>query len=293
MLCLRCALLLAVCWALGLEPACAQAPAKSRILFVTQSAGFEHSSIKRSQPEKLSVAEVALVQLGEKTGLFQVDCTKDCAADFTKDNLQRYDIVAFYTTGPLPIGKEHIEYFLNDWLKQKGHGVLGIHSAMDTYHDYEPYWDMIGGVFTRHPWTQNSTVTLTNHEPENVLTKPFGPELRMREEIYMYRNFQPEKVRVLMSLDYSKSDQNVRVINDHGFHVPVVWIKNYGEGRVYCNNMGHREQTWTTQPFLDSLTTAVRWIRREVELDATPNPELSAAQEKKSKADFEAGAYPK
>lgn len=270
----------------------AQAPA-SKVLFVSQSAGFTHAVVKRAEPVKLSVAEVALTQLGETSKLFQVNCTKDCAADFTRENLQKYDIVAFYTTGDLPITPENMDYFLNTWLKTKGHGVLGIHSAMDTLHNNQPYWDMIGGVFTRHPWTQNSKVTITNLEPTNLLTKPFGEAAAMQEEIYMYKNWQPEKVRVLMSLDYSKSDQTVKVGTEHGYHVPVVWIKQYGEGRVYCNNMGHRPQTWTNTAFLDSLTNAVRWIRGEIEVDATPNPDVSRAQEAKSKADFEAGKYPK
>ena len=49
------------------------------------------------------------------------------AKDFTKENLQNYDIVLFYTTGDeqLPIAEDALEYFLNDWLKQKGHGFIG------------------------------------------------------------------------------------------------------------------------------------------------------------------------
>ena len=74
-----------------------------------------------------------MTQLGQQTGLFQVHCTQDAAADFTRENLKNYDIVMFYTTGDLPIKHEDLEYFLNDWLKQKGHGFIGFHSATDTY----------------------------------------------------------------------------------------------------------------------------------------------------------------
>jgi hypothetical protein len=57
-----------------------------------------------AEPEKkLAVAEIAMIELGETTGLFTVDCTQDAAADFTKDNLKNYDIVMFYTTLTLPI----------------------------------------------------------------------------------------------------------------------------------------------------------------------------------------------
>lgn len=264
----------------------------SRVLFVTQSQGFTHGSVRRPEGN-LAPSEIALTQLGEQTGLFQVDCTQDVEADFTRKNLQKYDIVAFYTTGNLPITEENLNYFFNDWLKQSGHGVLGFHSATDTFHNYKPYWDMIGGTFISHPWSSGHTVTLTNHEPENPLVAPFGEEFVIKDEIYMYRQWQPEKVRVLLSLDYSKSPTAAAVPTEHGYHVPVCWIKNYGDGKVYVNNLGHNEVSWTNQAYLDSITWAVKWIRGEIEVDATPNPEVSAAQEAKAQKDFIEGNFKK
>lgn len=262
---------------------------KQKVLFVTQSKGFVHSSVKRK--EGLAPAEVALVQLGEQSGLFDVDCTQDCESDFVRENLQKYDIVAFYTTGDLPISQENLDFFFKEWLPQKGHGVLGFHSAMDTFHNYEPYWDMIGGVFISHPWTSNTQVVLNNHEPENPLTAPFGKEFTLKEEIYMYRHWQPEKVHVLMSLDYSRSPVERPVPVEFGYHVPVCWIKEYGQGRVYCNNLGHNESTWTNPAYMDSITAAVKWIRGDFDVDASPNPQVSAEQEKKARADFAAGNF--
>lgn len=255
-----------------------------RVLFVTQSIGFLHNSVKRT--DTLAPAEIALTQLGEQSGLFKVDCTQDCEADFTKENLAKYDIVAFYTTGQLPISDETFQWFLKDWLAQKGHGVLGFHSAMDTFPDYEPYWDLIGGNFLKHPWNAGDTVTLANHEPENPLTKAFGPELVLKEEIYMYKHWQPEKVRVLLSLDYAKSPIQTEVDTTHGYHVPVCWIKQVGEGRVYCNNLGHNETSWVHPQYQESITQAVKWIRGDFDVDTTPNPEVSKAQEEKARKDF-------
>ena len=78
----------------------------------------------------------------------------------------------FYTTTDskrsdvLPIPNDVLEYFLNDWLKQKGHGFVGFHSATDTYHNTKAYWDMIGGTFNGHPWGSGTTVTITVNDPE-------------------------------------------------------------------------------------------------------------------------------
>lgn len=257
----------------------AENAAPSRILMLTQSQGYVHGSVKRPDGDKnedgekkLAVAEIAMIQLGQTTGLFTVDCTQDAAADFTKENLQNYDAVMFYTTGALPIADADRDYFLKEWLRTKGHGFIGFHSAADTYGDYQPYWDMIGGTFDGHPWGAGTTVTINVHEPENPMMKPFGKEFTIKDEIYQYKNWQPEKVRVLMSLDMTRCQPS------EPHHVPVAWVKSYGEGKVYFNNLGHNESTWQDQRFLDSITAGVKWIRGDVEGESTPNPELSQAQ---------------
>jgi len=264
----------------------------ARILFVTQSVGFKHGSVTRPEG-KLAPAEIALTQLGQQTGKFAVDCTQDCAADFTKENLQKYDIVAFYTTLDLPIADADREYFFKEWVPQKGHGVLGFHSAGDTFHEFEPYWDMMGGTFIGHPWNANAKITLINHDPDNPCVKPFGEDFVIQDEIYMYRHWQPEKVRVLLSLDYSRSPTSSPVPTEFGYHVPICWVKEYGQGRVYYNNLGHNEASWTNKAYLESITNAVDWIRGEIKVDATPNPDVSATQEEKAAHDFATGAFKK
>jgi len=253
---------------------------KARILFVTQSKGFTHGSVRRKGD--LAPAEVAMTQLGQQTELFEIHCTQNAAADFTKENLQNYDIVMFYTTGNLGIDEAAWEYFFGTWLKQKGHGFLGFHSATDTYKDYEPYWDFIGGTFNGHPWNSGSNVTITVHDPAHPAMKAFGKEFEFKDEIYRYKNWQPEKVRVLMSLNMGKSARK------EPYHVPVSWVKQWGEGRMFYNNLGHNEATWRDKRFLDSTEAAIRWVLGKVDGDATPNPKVSAAQEDKAKADTEA-----
>jgi hypothetical protein len=144
---------------------------------------------------------------------------------------------------------------------------------------------MIGGTFIGHPWNAGSTVTLVNHDPTNPLAQPFGSEFTVKDEIYMYRNWKPENVRVLLSLDYSRSPTNAEVNVTYGYHVPVCWVRQWGQGKVYFNNLGHNDASWTNPAYLQSITTAVKWIRGDVQADATPNPEVSAAQEQKARRD--------
>jgi type 1 glutamine amidotransferase len=196
-----------------------------------------------------------MTQLGQQSGLFEIHCTQDCAADFTAENLKNYDIVMFYTTGVLPISDAARDYFTNEWLKQPGHGVIGFHSATDTYRTTEPghrwYQELIGGT----------------------------KEFQIQDEIYQYVNWVPENVHVLMSLNMAKCKPQM------DYHVPIDWAREWGDGKIYYTNLGHNEATWTDKRFVDSVTHAVRWVLDLEEGDAKPNPDVSAAQEAKAKAD--------
>lgn len=260
----------------GNEPA-GSSNKKARILFVTQSKGFTHSAVRR-KGGKLSYAEQVMTELGVSSGGFRVECTQDCARDFTRERLDNADIVMFYTTGTLPIAQDVLDYFFKDWLRQPGHGFIGTHSAADTFHEYEPYWDMIGGTFNGHPWGAGETVTISVHDTKHPVAKPWGSEFVIRDEIYRFKNWQPEKVHVLMSLNMEKTSKKA------GYHVPVCWVKNYGQGKVMHMSLGHREDVWSNPTYQQSLLAGVQWIMGNVEGDATPNPEVSAAEQKKAEA---------
>ena len=250
-----------------------------RILFVTQSAGFRHGSVTRKEGN-FSVSERVMTELGISSNEFRVDCTQDVAKDFTKERLEHYDIVMFYTTGKLPIAQENLDYFFNDWLKKKGHGFIGTHSAADTFKDYEPYWDMIGGSFNGHPWGSGATVTITNHEPKHPIVKAWGKEVTLKDEIYQFTNWQPEKVRVLMSLNMEKTSLK------KPYHIPICWCKSYGEGKVFHMSLGHREDIWTNETYQQSILGGIRWIVGKEKGDSNPNPDLSKAQEELAKKVF-------
>lgn len=250
---------------------------KPRILFLTQSQGFTHGSVRRAEGTR-APAELAMMQLAKDSGEFTVVCTQNAEADITKENLQKFDIVAFYTTGKLPISDDNLKYFLGEWLHQKGHGFIGFHSATDTFKDYEPYWDMVGGSFNGHPWGANTTVVMKIHDLTHPAMKPFGGDtFQIKDEIYQYKNWQPEKVHLLMSLDMELTELK------RPYHVPVAWCKEIGEGKMFYNNMGHREDTWQNDRFLDSIVMAVRWINGTEKGYAKPNPEVSAAHHVHSK----------
>jgi type 1 glutamine amidotransferase len=259
----------------------------ARILFVTKSFGFVHDVVRRKNGE-LSFAEKEVKKWADDSSLFTVDCTQDVAADFTKENLRNYDIVMFYTTGDRrswPIDDELFDYFLNDWCKQKGHGFIGIHSAADTLKDYKPYYDMLGGTFNNHPWTANSHVTVEVNDPSHPIAKPWGNEFEITDEIYQFKNWAPENVRVLMSLDIARSTFNRQVQNAiRQYHVPIAWCRENGDGKLFHMSLGHNEAVWKDPRYKESMLGGIKWILGLEPGSAKPNPELEAPEIEKGKA---------
>ncbi len=267
------------------------APAQpARILFFTKSYEFVHDVVNRKDGQ-LSVAERTMTDLGKDSKLFTVDCTQD-VKDLSKENLQNYDIVMFYTTGhrgKWPVDDATLDYLCKDWVKQKGHGFIGVHSAADTLEDYQPYWEMLGGSFDQHPWTSGSHVTVVVDDPTHPISKPWGKEFQIKDEIYQFKHWQPEKVHVLMSLDIGRSDFNKQVKdNIKQYHVPIAWCKEYGQGKVFHMSLGHNEAVWLDPRYRDSLLGGIQWILGLEPGSATPNPEIEAPLIEKGKADVAA-----
>src|SRR5579859_1692289 len=129
----------------------AQAATPKRVLVVTTTTGFRHSSIP--------TAEKIIAQLGEQSGAFTVEyarvepndpqfkgadgkrddtkvkeaITKVLAEKMSPAALKNYDAVIFAnTTGDLPLPDK--EAFI-DWVKSGG-GFVGMHSAADTFHGF-------------------------------------------------------------------------------------------------------------------------------------------------------------
>ena len=85
-----------------------------------------------------------------------------------------------------------------------------------------------------------------------------------------------------MSLNMAKTGKK------EPYHVPIAWVKNWGDGKVFHMSLGHREDVWSNETYQASLLGGIQWVLGYVDGDATPNPKLSEAQDKKAKEDTEA-----
>ena len=251
----------------------------ARLLAVSVTTGYRHKSIETAEP--------VLEALGRSSGLYHLDFLRmppgdkedpawqeKLSAQFAKAFdpavLADFDGVMFVsTTGELPV--PDLAGFL-DWIKS-GKAFVGFHAASDTLKKSDAFTEMVGGHFAGHPWTAGHEHGFVVHEPDHPLTMMFSPRFRLLDEIYQYDcRYVPEHVRVLVSLDMAASRPQ------EPWHVPVSWVRDYGEGRVFYTNFGHNDATWNDPAFQKHASEGIAWAIGQLDAPAEPNPEVQAAE---------------
>lgn len=66
---------------------------------------------------------------------------------------------------------------------------------------------------------------------------------------------------VLLSLDETTLADGIQEgAQPYEDNQPIAWKRTYGDGRVFYNNMGHNESTWSESTFQQSLVSAIDWL---------------------------------
>ena len=237
----------------GVNSATAQNNSPKRVLVVSTTTGFRHSSIP--------TAEKIIGELARESGAFTVDyarvepndlrfkgwdgkpdpakvkaaITEVLAEKMSVAALKNLDAVIFAnTTGNLPLPDP--QGFI-DWIKS-GKGFVGMHSATDTFPGFPPYIEMIGGEFKTHG--AQVEVTAINQDPQCPACRHLPANWTVFDEIYQLKNFDRNKVHGLLTLD---KHPNNKTPGDY----PIAWCKEFGQGRVFYTSLGHREDIWDAQ----------------------------------------------
>jgi len=260
---------------LSLTASMQAADAPKKLLVVTVTTGFRHSSIE--------TAEKVLAELGQKSGAWTVDFVhqpegqpknpgkpplkqpKDndetfkakqeaystALADYNVANKVWNDKIKAYMADKMAMDKIK-DYdgfvFANTTgdllfpdrdgfveLIKGGKAFVAMHSGSDTYHPFRGYVDMLGGEFETHKSQVEIQPIL--HDPAHPATKPIPTGFRVFDEIYIIKTFEKAKVHGLMGLDAHPNDKTPG-------YFPVSWCKEFGQGRVFYTSLGHREDVW-------------------------------------------------
>jgi uncharacterized protein (TIGR03437 family) len=253
----------ACCLALTLLCAAIASAQTKRVLYLTHSAGYRHDSI--------DVSKRVLAELAAKSGKLEVVSTEDLSA-ISESALRQFDAVFFFTSGELALSSDQKAALLAFIRGGKGFG--GVHSATDTLYTWPEYGELIGGYFDGHPWVQEVTVDV--EDPDNPFTKHLASSFKVIEEIYQFRAFSRERVRVLMTLDTGSVDLRAAGVNRTDEDFALAWIRPYGNGRVFYTALGHFDGTWLDPRFQTMFLNALLWITAQNEAEAAPRRSSAA-----------------
>jgi type 1 glutamine amidotransferase len=243
-----------------------QSTEKKKILAVGMSAGFQHDSV--------SDALATIYNLGKETGIWDTYIRTDTELITKKKlarnakNLDFFDAIFFMTTGELPLDSSQKADLLS-FVRDDGKGFLGAHNATDTFYEWPEYGEMIGGYFDGHPWNRFDA-TIRVEDREFPATKHFPETFQIWDEIYQTKKFSRFRVRVLMSLDTSNVDLTIQGV--HSNDIPITWVREYGQGRVFYCGLGHPPKVWEDPRLRKMWIEAVKWTVGLTEGDATPKP---------------------
>jgi type 1 glutamine amidotransferase len=213
---------------------------KLHVLVLTETRGYHHASIPR--------AITALRGLAASDRRYQLDFLPGAAA-LTPAALSRASAVVFLlTSGELPLnaaGKRALVAFVG-----RGGGLVGFHSATDTFHHWRGFIDLIGAEFSHHPVP--STQRLVVGDRRAAATRGLPASFPIHEEFYVFKRDPRARAHVLVRLDTGRG----------GPDRPLVWCRRSARGRVFYDELGHFPQTWQDRRQLALAAGGIAWTLR-------------------------------
>lgn len=217
-----------------------------RVLVVTNTAGFRHSSI----PVAAGTVRALGVGSGDWEVVRELGTPEQVAAGISAPNLRNIDLVVFAnTTGNLNFTPEGKRAFY-DWINNGG-SFVGVHSATDTFHGDPDFLNLIRGEFQGHG--PQVMVTVYNQDPSHPACKDLPAQFNIYDEIYEFKNWERSKVHMLLTM---KQHPQTKAPGDF----PVAWTNRVGRGRMFYTSLGHREDVYQANNlYLKHLNGGIRW----------------------------------
>jgi quercetin dioxygenase-like cupin family protein len=134
---------------------------------------------------------------------------------------------------------------------------------------------MMGGIFAGHHWRSGQGEWAVKiDEPDHPLNAAFGGKgFKIADEIYLYTNFQKDKVRVLLSLDFG--DPKTAAVKQEQTYVPISWVRDWGKGRVFYCSLGHDNHVFWNPAVLKHYLDGIQFALGDMPVETAPRPQQS------------------
>jgi type 1 glutamine amidotransferase len=251
-------------------PAAPKSP--RRLLVIESLEGMSHSTIPHTN--------VMVRRMGEKTGAWTTVFSNDLT-NLRYPKVKEYDAVFLNSIVGEFLPDASLRADLVRYVNEGG-GIGGIHGTPWASRNWDEFAEMIGAQDAPHR-IENGIMKI--HDKDSPITAPFNFEdLPFREEYYRFGTQGPtrlrwEKVRVLLTVDLDEKVPNSTDKPWTGYKrpdkvYPVAWIREYGNGRVFYNSLGHMPETFARPEIVGHLLAGIQYILGDLPADATPNPQV-------------------
>jgi type 1 glutamine amidotransferase len=194
----------------------------------------------------------------------QVDVTETPAKDLTASNLARYDVLLLNYKdtkkgGPDTRWSDENKKAFTDAV-HGGKGLVVYHHASSAFISGDPFdqefekviaggWRKQGNHGKRHEFK------LTVRKGDHPITQGLPAEFpHANDELYQNSVMFPESIVLVTAFSDKKLDPK-----NTDRHEPVVWIAQYGKGRVCENVLGHDVAAMKSAGFQALLVRGVEW----------------------------------
>ena len=158
---------------------------------------------------------------------------------------------------------------------REGGGVAGLHAATWASPNVPEFGELMGATSGAHKYN-GEPGALRVDDPKSPLTRQFGGRgFEFLDEFYHYVPTGPysrERLHVLLSLDPARHElpanqYTTRPDNDYG----MVWIREYGKGRVFNCGLGHRPEFYEAPAMQQMVLAGIQFVLGDLAADATPS----------------------
>ena len=210
-----------------------------KVLVFSKTVGYRHKSIEAGVE--------AVKQLGSKNGIKVVHTEN--SEFFNEDSLKSFSAVIFLNT-TLDVLDYYQQADFERYI-QAGGGFVGIHASADTEYDWHWYGKLNGAYFKSHPKVQPAKLQVV--EKGHPCTSMWEDVFDHEDEWYNYKDIY-EGINPLITIDETSYEGG-----ENGEFHPMSWYHEYDGGRSFYTNLGHREETFANEKYLQHLLEGIKY----------------------------------
>jgi type 1 glutamine amidotransferase len=135
-----------------------------------------------------------------------------------------------------------------------GKGFVAAHTGLTAFESWPEFGEMLGATYGGHLYTGPGR--LISEQPTNPIVRQWDTAAEYRDEFYRASGLSRDKVDVLLRFDPVSAPAS-GLPADGDF--PLVWTKNYGQGRVVYSSLSHSTEAWDARSLQILMFEAIKW----------------------------------